>query len=221
MCFEDIALEDLRSLVFEKTSSASISQEIEMTLVGRSASWPFSVKPIDPSRPKQPFKRVFQLTSLDDIISRELAELDAALHDCDCDVTKQYLELAKKSNLSRFEERCNTPSPAESSDSSENELTKSQTTLPSEQCATMPSSAECNADETTESKTTFFYQASDGRALFMHSINFRCLVSMYGNPQKFPHSVKAKVLEMNEYQQTEVRASMGLFTLSSIISFSH
>lgn len=61
-----------------------------------------------------------------------------------------------------------------------------------------------NSEQNAQEEQTFYYQAEDGRDLFLHSINFRCLLSEFGSPQNFPHSISGKIIEMCKYQQTEV-----------------
>ena len=48
----------------------------------------------------------------------------------------------------------------------------------------------------------FLILACDGQFLFLHSINFKCLIDQFGSPDKFPQNIRAKCLEVESYSQT-------------------
>lgn len=59
----------------------------------------------------------------------------------------------------------------------------------------------------------WFYQLSDGRPVFLHSLNFRIMMHQYGSPSRCPALVEGKVLEIDSITQTEeLRKRMRYFS---------
>ena len=50
----------------------------------------------------------------------------------------------------------------------------------------------------TEDDAYYFYQAADGQQVYLHYLNFRCLLAQYGSVSSLPKTVKAKVIELED-----------------------
>jgi len=48
----------------------------------------------------------------------------------------------------------------------------------------------------------YYYQAADGQHVFVHGLNYRCLLQEYGNVGLMPQTVTAKVLSIDRFTQT-------------------
>lgn len=55
-----------------------------------------------------------------------------------------------------------------------------------------------------DSKHFYFYQASDGQHLYMHSVNIRMLQAMYGSLDKCPNIIRGKILQKESCSMTEL-----------------
>jgi len=49
----------------------------------------------------------------------------------------------------------------------------------------------------------YFYQASDGQQIYIHSLNARCLVKEYGSWENCPQTVTANIVELESISMTE------------------
>ena len=68
-----------------------------------------------------------------------------------------------------------------------------------------------------EDEGYWFYQLSDGRPVFLHSLNFRILVHQFGDPSNCPGSVMGKILQIDSVTQTEeLRRRMRYFSHISL-----
>jgi len=51
-------------------------------------------------------------------------------------------------------------------------------------------------------QTFYFYQASDGQAIFLHALNVQMLVTEFGSLENCPKTIKAKILEKDSSSMT-------------------
>jgi len=51
-------------------------------------------------------------------------------------------------------------------------------------------------------QTFFFYQASDGQAIFLHALNVQMLVTEFGSLENCPNTIKAEILEKDSSSMT-------------------
>mmetsp|Transcript_26361 Transcript_26361/g.63572 ORF Transcript_26361/g.63572 Transcript_26361/m.63572 type:complete len:655 (-) Transcript_26361:252-2216(-) len=52
------------------------------------------------------------------------------------------------------------------------------------------------------SESFYFYQGSAGQHIFLHGINYRCLIHEYGHVNKIPRTIECKVLWFEKFSQT-------------------
>ena len=55
-----------------------------------------------------------------------------------------------------------------------------------------------NSDE-----KVYAYQISTGENIYLHPINFKCLIDQFGDPKNMPKIIKGNILEIESYQYTE------------------
>lgn len=49
----------------------------------------------------------------------------------------------------------------------------------------------------------YFYQAADGQHIYPHSINARCLIKEYGSLENSPHTITARIVELEDLTMNE------------------
>lgn len=116
---------------------------------------------------------------------KELPPADAATGDCDPSVAKY--------------EGHRRPSSADSEDPTDEiplEEAMEELAMPAEG-GTKPTSPQTSSD------AVFFYQAADGRRVYMHSLNARCLVREYGSLENCPDTITATIVHMDNITMSE------------------
>ena len=57
--------------------------------------------------------------------------------------------------------------------------------------------------------TVALYQAADGRPIFLHPLNFRCLLREYGSVERFPDTLHGVVVECEPRRNCKLKAESG------------
>lgn len=49
----------------------------------------------------------------------------------------------------------------------------------------------------------YYYQAADGQLLYLHPANMQCLTQMFGQPNSWPVTIEAKIVEIEDLVQAQ------------------
>lgn len=52
--------------------------------------------------------------------------------------------------------------------------------------------------------TYYFYQLSDGQHIYLHPLNTKCLTNDYGSMSQCPHTIKGRIIEIEQMTQSEL-----------------
>lgn len=184
LCFAPAKPDDLRSVQFVVSGSVAVGDVVSMSLLKRDGPRGRPC-PVDSSE-ERVFTRLLKSRCIGDVLKREVAELEAALDNCDeCPMTRAAIH----ASLESVRERAMSWPPGQGDDSMNLEAI---TAIDND-----PSAADAGTD------VHYFYQSSDGSPLFLHSINFRALTYEFGSSDRFPIHIQGTVLHMTSYTQTE------------------
>eukprot|EP00474_Spongospora_subterranea_P010747 CRZ11205.1 hypothetical protein [Spongospora subterranea] len=174
LCFAIAVPEELRSLELIKRETAAIGDTIQMSLLTRLKDQ-LGPNPVDASLSNK-FSRFLETGAVHNLIDRELNELNEMASSCEgCAETAVSIQNAIKIVLAR-KERSSAPGRPEA-----------------ETSASVINAA-------SDDRIYYFYQCSNGTPVFLHSLNYRCLVEEYG--LDFPLTVHGRILDLFRYQQT-------------------
>eukprot|EP00299_Pterocystis_sp_00344_P011069 c5108_g1_i3.p1 GENE.c5108_g1_i3~~c5108_g1_i3.p1 ORF type:complete len:506 (+),score=106.50 c5108_g1_i3:200-1717(+) len=192
ICPEYVSLDSLKSVYFHFVHSYTPGSQITFKLLKRHKGNVIAV-PVDQPLPSSTQPPLFGANSIFHKISvavddrswceRELRELDKAIVDAKSEgdvITQMWLNRAREliiSNHNEWESQRRTTTTAAMS--SESSTTRS------------PRSPSVDGED----PVVYFYQSECGRSVFLHPINFRCLLSQYSSPTSMPTTITATVLE--------------------------
>eukprot|EP01134_Creolimax_fragrantissima_P002908 CFRG2908T1 len=220
ICHEPICAAELRSLILVERTPVEVNEYLEMCLLVKRGRTAINPVPVNEEHEKisdgvvdetatlghhydpiaSTFCNLLRMSVHDVemyIIARERAELDIKLNDSiSCGEVEEVVYL--RNALELLSMRCVTLH-TDTSEDNQN------------QCKQHFVRQQSHAHTVTKDKTdngrvedkTYFYQASDGKRIYIHSLNVRCLVSQFGSLENCPPRLLGKVLDLTEGTITE------------------
>ncbi|KNC84529.1 hypothetical protein SARC_03255 [Sphaeroforma arctica JP610] len=216
ICHEPICAAELRSMTPVEHPSVEVHTPIDMRLLvkqGRSCIYPTPVdvavttsgggvrevlsigRDSDPEARK--YTNLLQTSAVEvqrNIVTRERSELELKLNDSlSCGETEEvlYLQIAleklRQRSVALHEAHVAT---TETHDHDKADQPQHTQHLPP------PKQGRDELERERDSEPTFLYQATDGRRIYMHSINVRCLVKQFGSLSASPPGLTGKILDL-------------------------